>query len=186
MDVQFTGFTNMKLVTEGFIYRFTFKYAMAKRDSETEIQIWKWIAIVFILLFILMIAAGAIEAYRFRTDMRCHTIPPNAFQEARNHVMMDLSNHSENITDYRQVFGTMRKIYEGNTTQEIIQITLYGNSTVHNYIIDANTGQIVMHTQTQYGGWMMNMSNSNMMPPPGEPMNQGMAPNNAFMNQGGC
>ncbi len=141
-----------------------------KTDSETKV--WKIIAIVMMAAFLCMIVFGIIRAYEFRPH--CRTAPQQKLDMAQRQVGIDLHNHNESIDTYKQfVFNRTQRIMQDDTSKEVIQISLYNGSTIHYYLIDANTGQIVMHTETQYSGWMANMS-------------MGMPERNMPMPQGGC
>jgi len=156
------GFIKMKPVTETFICGFILFNFMVKTKKNTDKMFWKVIAISFMVLFCVIIISGLIRLYHsepYRTAAQ-----PFQVDLAKKVVAQDLANAGENISDYKVQLSDARKFPRDGTDKSLIQVSLYKNSKRHLYLIDADSGEIVMHSETMFYGWMENQSQEIPMP----------------------
>jgi hypothetical protein len=114
---------------------------MAKRN------IWKTVSIIFIVLFVLVVVGGLLKAYRFRhSDMKATDAQ---IADVKNIVYDDLKNKGE-YTD-GLAFRTSERIRDVRTDsgmRKTMEASLYNQSIKYSYIIDIDSGKILVYTKT--------------------------------------
>jgi hypothetical protein len=151
--------------------------AKAKGNGVERMNMWKIIAIVFIALFGLAVAGGLFRvAYVFHSEPRMSAPTQEQMDAARALVAQELLANGDDISNYevrissqimrvemRQapMFIDMRgsnrsdnfmseaPAPEGNT----IHVSLQSETKTHFYLVNIDTGKIVMHSYTE---WMAN------------------------------
>jgi hypothetical protein len=117
--------------------------------------VWKIIAIVFIVIFVIVIAGGLFRLFHFKNSLK-----PASQQEisaATDIVLNELANKGANIKDYElKVSDMIRVIERNNTPKRIIEVSVRNSTTRHMFLIDADTWQILMHSESEFYGWMDN------------------------------
>jgi hypothetical protein len=117
--------------------------------ARKKINIWKIVAIVFIILFAAIMFGGWMKAYHFRTSF----ITPTRSQVdiAKNAALTDLKNHGEDLTNYSfKISDKIRGISIGSAPRETIEVSVYNASIRHLYIIDVNSGGILMYSRIEF------------------------------------
>lgn len=145
----------MKPVTEGFICCYTFHRVMAKTNTSHGRFVWKAIAIAVIVLFILIVAVGEFRDYRFKSEFRSehHSAQPEQIDLAKKSVSLFLTSHNDNITKYNISVQDIRTMGIDDSKRNIIQVTLYKSSVMQQYLVDTDSGNVVLRTETDFYNW---------------------------------
>jgi len=131
--------------------------AKAKMRENTGNLFWKGVAIAFIVVFCIIVVFGIIRFYHFEPPRAAAN--PSQIDLAEKVVAQDLSSRGKNISNYKiQVSGMARGFARDGVSKSIIQVSLYDKSRRHLYLIDADSGQMVMHSETTFYGWMENQT----------------------------
>lgn len=129
---------------------------MKEHKSKVK-NVWKTVSVVFIVLFFLILIVGIMRAYHFKSSFI--TATEDQVNSARTIVSQELQNKGEEIDDYEIYVGNkIRK--HGRNAKSIIQVSLLKDSTRHLYLIDIDSHEIVLHSETEFYSWMNN-SNEN-------------------------
>jgi hypothetical protein len=133
-----------------------------KGNSRKERNMWKMVSLVFIALFILILAWGLMN-----TRPRPTFTEPTQEQidAAKTIVAQDLQARGDNISNY-EVFVTNRIVglfgmpHPSNEEPAInhikpgdfrnIQVSLRGNTTAYLYIVNIDSGKILMRSFTEW------------------------------------
>jgi len=110
-------------------------------------RIWKTIAIAVIAVFAVIIIAGVIRTHYIRSSF----IKPTQAQidYATKIATEKLQSAGVNSSGFQMQYGKrMRKMHNGVLNRIIIQVLFYNNSTTHTYLIDVDSGEILLHSQT--------------------------------------
>lgn len=137
----------------------------AKTAPKTVHVFWKGISIAFIALFCVILVFGIVRWQHFKP----HHIAAQQSQIglATKAVSDDLSSAGYNLSDYKiQVADSIRGFARDRQNENIIQVSLFGDSKMHQYLVDADSGKIIMHSETTFYDGMGNMS-MNMPKPRG-------------------
>ena len=124
-----------------------------KSEKADKKNIWKIVALIFIGIFILIIAGGLIRSYYFRP----HFIPLSEQQidSAKTAVYNDLAGKGINAPmESIKVANEVRPIRPDKEEKKIIEVSAEVDSIRHIYLIDANSNEILMHSQTEFFSWM--------------------------------
>jgi len=148
----------MKPVTGSFICCFTLSGVMAKPQKEKKtINIWKIIALAFVAVFCVIIVISMIRLYHFEPHRSFANLAQ--LDLAKSVVSQDLSKQGDNISNYKlQASDMARGFARDGLNKNIIQISLYDRSKRHLYLVDVDSGEIVMHSETTFYGWMENQT----------------------------
>lgn len=135
-----------------------------KIKSRQKKNVWKIISIVSIVLFCLMLIGGLIRVYHFRSFFSTPT--QEQIDSVKAIVAQELQNKGDDIDNYEitvsnRIINFDRMVRsqgfveieypEGifdriRYPEAAIQVSLVKNSTMHLYLIDANSGKVVMHS----------------------------------------
>jgi hypothetical protein len=148
----------MKPVTGSFICCFTLSWVMAKPQKEKKtFNVWKIIALAFVAVFCVIIVISVIRLYHFEPHRSFAN--PAQVDLAKGVVSQDLSRNGDNISNYKiQASDMAREFARDGLNKNIIQISLYDRSKRHLYLVDADSGDIIMHSETTFYGWMENQT----------------------------
>jgi len=157
-----------------------FSSPKGRQKMNKKINIWKVVSVVFIFLFILVIAGGIFRVSHSRGSLMTPT--QDQINYARDIVAAQLQDSGDNISDYKvtisndiREFGPMPLDRRGfgpmmppqapskvpsQGTRNIIQVSLHKNSTMQLFLIDIDSGEILMHSRTDFYGGMGNLIGS--------------------------
>jgi len=122
---------------------------MAQKKQKTKHNAWKIISIIFIVVFVVILIGGLLRAYYFRTGSKSAT--PAQMELAKTVALSDLKNNGENITGYTvQVSNRIRMPPPNTLPRNITEVLIYNQSVRYNYIIDADTGKILVSMRTEF------------------------------------
>jgi len=128
-----------------------------KKEKNTGSMFWKGVALAFVAFFCVIIVFGLIRMYHFEPPRSA--VQPLQADLAEKIIEQDLSKSGDNITNYRlQVSKMARRFIRDSMSRSIIQVSLYDSSKRHLYLVDADSGEIVMHSETTFYGWMENQT----------------------------
>ncbi|MBN1544900.1 hypothetical protein JW898_05575 [Candidatus Woesearchaeota archaeon] len=134
-------------------------------------RVWKIVAISMVILFILIIAGGIIKLQRAKASFAAATPEQKSTAEAA--VTKDLEARGLNASEYSiEVVGRVMRMKEAGKYRNLMQAFADSNASRHSYLIDMDSGVIMLHSQTETYGWMAEIHNKMMCPrckgmPPG-------------------
>jgi hypothetical protein len=116
--------------------------------SQKPANLWKIAAIVVILVFGLLMVGAAIKAYHFRSSF---VRPTEAQIEYAKAIAVEkLLEEGENASSFDiYTADRMPSIVAGGTKRSILEVTLYNDAVMHTYLVDANSGEVLLHTKTE-------------------------------------
>jgi len=125
---------------------------MAKKTIETvakKTNVWKILSITFVVLFALVLLVGLWKAYHFRSSFKSATTAQ--MDTAKTIAMNSLASKGENVSNYiAQISDNIRPINVGSERKSSIEVSL-NNESVHNlYIIDVDSGNILMYNRMEF------------------------------------
>ena len=111
-------------------------------------RLWKIIAISFIVIFVLFIAVGVAKVYRYKSSLVKPTQDQIGFVTK---IAADrLRTMGVNLTGLQvHEASKIRKLHEADAERSVMQITFSSSALSHTFLVDANTGEILMHSQTE-------------------------------------
>ncbi|HLC47073.1 MAG TPA: hypothetical protein VJI75_05055 [Candidatus Nanoarchaeia archaeon] len=119
--------------------------------------LWKSIAVIFLMLFCSIIILGILRWNYYRPSY--HSIDSVQKELAMNLISQDMGSSGKNISEYKTLVSNMtHKFARGRVNKNTLQVSLYSPSSRHQYIIDIDSGTIVMHSETLVYGWMHNLT----------------------------
>lgn len=121
------------------------KYTMARNNNKQ--RIWKIVAIGVIVVFMLFVIVGLIKAYYLRSSF---IKPTQAQIDYATKIAKDkLQSIGGNLSAFQiQAGGRMRRVHDKEIDRTIIQVLFYNNATSHTFLVDVNSGEILLHSQT--------------------------------------
>lgn len=132
------------------------KQQLREAGSNKGQRILKAVAIAVIVVFALVIIGGLIKVYYLKASF----IKPTQAQVdyATKIAAAKLQSAGENASAFQVHVGRgMRKIHDGETARTLMQVAFNNNVTSHAYLIDMNTGEVILHSETDiYGTWTSN------------------------------
>lgn len=118
---------------------------------------WKVISIAFIAIFCVILLFGVLRWYHLKPHHMA--VQQSQLDLAKEVVSADLSSAGYNLSDYKvQVADSIRGFSRDRQNENIIQVSLFGDSKMHQYLVDADSGKIIMHSETTFYGDMKNLS----------------------------
>lgn len=118
-----------------------------KANNYRREKVWKITAIAIIVIFILLVAGGLIKAYYFKSSL----IKPTQAQidYATKIAAEKLKSTGVNSSMLQAYTGSrMRRMHEDWDNMTIMQVSFNNNSASYTYIIDINSGKILLHSET--------------------------------------
>lgn len=124
-----------------------------KKSKIDASRFWKCTAIIFIILFVVIVILGIIRANQFRPEYSA--VQPQQIELAKKSIAQDLSSRGDDINNYTLHTPDMtRKFAKDHLSKNIIQIVLSKGSTTQHYLVDAESGKILMRSETVVYEWM--------------------------------
>jgi cell division protein FtsB len=134
-----------------------------KQENPSKLNIWKIVALVVIALFAGTLIFGVIKLQRFKQTLVDPT--DTQVESAKTLALQDIEKRGFNTSEYDiKVAPKVRGMSEAGENRNIIQVFAEANASRHNYLIDTDSGMILLHSQTETYGWMADMDRK-MMPP---------------------
>jgi len=135
------------------------KEGMHKKDSGR--RLWKIVAIAVILIFAVIIGIGLIKAHYLGSSF----IKPSQSQMdyAEKIAKEKLQSAGVDLSAFKIETGKkMRVFHKGNSTKTVMQVSFYNNATTHTYLVDINSGKVLLHSETDVYELMENMHNGRL------------------------
>ena len=110
-------------------------------------RFWRVVAIAVIVLFAVIIVGGLIKAHYIRSSF----VKPTQTQidYATKIATEKLQAAGVNLSAFQiQVGRKMRILHDDGATKTIIQVSFYNNATTHIYLVDVNSGKVLLHSET--------------------------------------
>lgn len=122
---------------------------MAKTIAKKR-NVWKILSILFIVLFIFVVISGVWRAYHFRHSFTKAT--PAQIDIVKGIAMTDLTSKGVNMSDFSfKVSDEIRgkpKGSDGLDDRQILEVSANNASVRYMYIIDVNSSNILVYSQT--------------------------------------
>ena len=119
-----------------------------QKKEEKQKIIWKIVAIAVIAIFGVLIIGGLIKAHYIRSSF----VKPTQAQidYAAKIATEKLQSMGENVSAFQiQTGKRMRTHKENGVSRTIIQVSFSNNSTTHIYLVDVNSGEVLLHSETE-------------------------------------
>jgi len=116
-------------------------------------NVWKIVLSVFAILVILIIIGGAIKFLFFKESFIKTT--NEQITSAKSLVSQALQAKGDNISNYNIKISEKIEQSDEKNESNTLQVFLSNNSTMHSYLIDLDSNMIVMHTEKEIYGWML-------------------------------
>ena len=136
---------------------------MKNKKEEKQIaskqKIWKTVSIAVIILFAVIIAGGLIKAFYIRSSF---VKPTNEQIDYATKIATEkLKSMHVNASMFQIHADRMRRMRDDGKTRGIMQVSFYNNSTMHTFLVDVNSGEVLLHSETDtYGTWMNRKTSS--------------------------
>ncbi|MBI2656335.1 hypothetical protein HYX03_01180 [Candidatus Woesearchaeota archaeon] len=116
-------------------------------------RIWKTVAISVVAVFVLIIAGGLVRVNYLRSSF----VKPSQSQTdyAAKIAAEKLQSMNVNPSAFQMNVGRkIRRLHDDEAARSIIQVAFNNNASSHTYLIDVNTGEVLLHSETDvYGAW---------------------------------
>ena len=128
-----------------------------KQDSKEKSnqRIWKTVSVSVIILFAVIIIGGLIKAFYIRSSFVKPTQQQVDF--ATKIASERMKSMNQNVSAFSIHTNMMRRMHDedGGKTRGMMQVSFYNNSTMHTFLVDVNSGEVLLHSETDvYGSWM--------------------------------
>jgi len=124
--------------------------------GKENLNVWKIVAVVFIILFCIALIGGLFKIYHFKSSFTTPT--QDQIDSAKAIVAQELQNEGDNIDGYEvTVSKNIRRFGRMDSSKNTIQVSLRKNATSHLFIIDIDSGNVLMHSQTDFYGSMADL-----------------------------
>lgn len=122
-------------------------------NEHKKMKAWKIISVIVIMLFALVVVGGLIKAYHFKSSFAKPT--QAQIDDAEKIAVKQLQSSGANVSAFQMHAGNkMRKFSDDGVSRNILDVSFSSNSTMHNYLIDLNSGTVLLHSETDfYGKW---------------------------------
>lgn len=123
---------------------------MAKsKPDKMRSNVFKIIAIVVVALFALILVGGLIKMYRFHSGFSA--MSQQQAETAKAVAMQDLQSRGKDAAAYEiQVMPKIRKMGGAGNGLSVAQVSFHNPQTMESYLIDIDSGRILMHSETDY------------------------------------
>ena len=144
--------------------KITLKESLKTSEKISEVpkrNVWKIISIICILIFIAILISGLIRSSHFRE--KTNKASDAQIATAKNIATSDLISRGETIDNYQfkssGMIRSMEKRPRGidktdnrtyNENSNILEVYFYNNTTINSYIINVDTGSILVYTKTVF------------------------------------
>jgi hypothetical protein len=135
-------------------------------------NIWKILAIAVIVIFALFLVSGMVKYYYIRSSF----VEPTQAQVsyAVKLATGKLESGGMNVSAFQvKVEEMMRRPHDDRENRSILQVLFYTNTTTHTYLVDVNSGEVILHSETE---WYARPSGQDRygtaQPPPGPGMEE--------------
>jgi hypothetical protein len=119
-------------------------------NRMSGLNIWKILAITFITIFFIILGTGFLRAYHHQKLTQPVT---SAQKELVNQVVIN-DLQEQNIETSKLISRISQRVrMHPATNKKTIQATIQNETIMMIYTIDAETGEIVIRTQTHYRSW---------------------------------
>ena len=109
-------------------------------------KIWKITAIAVIVIFVMLIVGVLIKTNYIKSSFKKPT--QAQIDSATKIATKKLESIGGNASKFQIQVGKMRMLNDDKVARAIMQVSFYNTSTSHTYLIDVNSGEILLHSQT--------------------------------------
>jgi len=111
-------------------------------------MVWKIVAIAVVGIFAVLIIMGLIKAHNIKSSFAA---PTNAqIDLAKNLAIEKFESIGGNPSAFQiRVEDRMRRPRDDTTNTTILQVVFYNDTTTHLFLVDVNSGKVIMHSETE-------------------------------------
>jgi len=120
------------------------------KEKDKKTNVWKVISIICIILFIAILIGGLLKAYRFKSSFKSATTVQ--IDSAKTIAINNLASQGENVSNYMfRVSDNIMPMGVGSEhNNSTIEVSLYNESVRNVYLIDVNSGNILMYDRMEF------------------------------------
>lgn len=136
------------------------KQRMEEKKSAVKItkiekgqRVWKIVAVAVVIIFVLIVLGVSIKIYHYKSALTKPT--QSQIDYATKIAEKKLQSTGNNASAFQIHVGSRIKTFSNDgASRSIIQVSFMNNSASHTYLIDLNSGEVLLHTETDaYGAW---------------------------------
>ncbi len=122
--------------------------------NQSSVNRWKIVSLVFIALFAILLIVTLVRFRHPGPEMTSAT--PEQMESAKAVVEQSLQADGYNVADYKVEAGSEAG-HMGDAKKEVIRVTAENDTSRHFYLVDVETGKVVLHDSSERYGWMAEM-----------------------------
>ena len=118
-----------------------------KKKNNGKQKIWKIVAISVIAAFAVLVIIGIIKAHYIKSSF---VKPTSAQISYATKIASDkLKSTGADVSSFQVQAGRkMHIMHDNGVSRTTIPVSFYNNSATHTYIIDINSGEVLLHSET--------------------------------------
>ena len=110
-------------------------------------RVWRIAAIAVVVVFAVLMVGGLIKAHYIRSSFAKPTQAQIDYATKIATEKLKSSGGNSSMFQIR-VGSRMRRLHEDGANRTIIQVSFNNNVASHTYLIDVNTGEVLLHSET--------------------------------------
>ncbi len=122
--------------------------------NQSSVNHWKIVSLIFIALFAVLLIVSLVRFSHSRPSLTPAT--PEQMESAKAIVVQNLQASGDDISNYTieasSEIGRM-----GDAQKEVLRVTAENDTSRHFYLVDLETGKLVLHDATHRYDWMAEM-----------------------------
>jgi hypothetical protein len=121
---------------------------MAKKTSTSNT--WKIVSIIMIAVFVIMLVGAVIRTYMFRPSFQ--NLSPVQSDAVKSIAIGDMNARGVDPQNYSITADNIRMVNAGGNYRNVTEVSFYNDNLRYSYIIDVDTGNILMYSKTESFG----------------------------------
>ena len=111
-------------------------------------MVWKIVAIAMVGVFAVLILIGMIKAHNIKSSFAA---PTSAQIDYAKELAIDkFESIGGNTSAFQiRVEDRMRRPHDDISNRTILQVVFYNDTTTHLFLVDVNSGKVIMHSETE-------------------------------------
>lgn len=122
--------------------------------NQSSVNRWKIVSLIFIALFAILLIVTLVRFRHPGPEMTPAT--PEQMESAKAVVEQTLQANGYNVSNYKiETASQLGKM--GDADKAVIRVTAENGSSRQFFLVDAETGKLVLHDLSERFGWMAEM-----------------------------
>ncbi len=122
--------------------------------NQSSVNRWKIVSLIFIALFAVLLIVSMVRFSHSRPPLTPAT--PEQMESAKAIVEQDLQANGDNISNYK-IEAASELGHIGESQKSLLRVAAENDTSRHFYLVDVETGKIVLHDSSERYGWMAEM-----------------------------